>query len=164
MHNGRRINWRPESSAHALEVDMQDQVQHKSFWKALKRLYSIARIKHNVQLEHYLLQIFNGSLGSLASVIAELEALHELGHLTSLPVAKVLTEIDGIIVRMGRLAILDESLHRQLKGPIEALQSLQLANRKKKYRDELSNICAHVRNKLNRILNDHSKAIYEIIH
>jgi len=94
------MNWQPSS----LQEDVKAYLQKRDYWKVVKRLYSITKLKNNVRLVTYLKNIFNGELGALSSLISELRTIELLGQSTSIPRAKVFVELRGIQLRLQRIA------------------------------------------------------------
>jgi hypothetical protein len=63
--------------AKELMEDLKEQLREKNYWKALKRWFSVLRLRKDKKA-YDLLPIFNGDLGILYSVIADIKVLEYL--------------------------------------------------------------------------------------
>jgi hypothetical protein len=89
-----------------LEIDMEEQVKDKNYWKALKRLFSIARLTGEMKRIERLTEIFNGDMGRLYSIISDIKVIEYLLDNTTLSAAqkKVLEkEIEGFKYRISNI-------------------------------------------------------------
>lgn len=91
-----------------LEADTVDQVREKDYWKALKRIFSLARLREdNVRIKR-LTDLFNGDLGRLYSVLADIKLLIYLIEEKKGDTSVMKREIDGFRARLSNIFNLPE--------------------------------------------------------
>ena len=90
--------------------DEREAVQEGSYWKACKRHYSLLVASNRHREARELLEVFfDSKWGALSVIISDLRTLALLGstaeHLGSKDASKLAVELDGIQMRIVKLAI-----------------------------------------------------------
>ena len=102
--NGTFLNPFSIDIVSSFKRDIVKNVAKGNYYKAAKRLFSLSRIEHKIDIVNRLLPLFNGDLGRLNQVIADLQTLELLMEsATSLPKARVKEELANMPYRLSHI-------------------------------------------------------------
>ena len=113
-----------------IEEDLKEDIiyyNHRSPFKALKRAFSLAKMKNQYSEIAVLLPILNSDLGRLYQIVGDLESLHTLLEQGNPPLAEIRDNLSEMKARMGSIYSLKEFLDAEhsILGRIESMQRLQ---------------------------------------
>jgi len=143
----------------AIKQDLLYYLASNNYYKASKRLFTLANIKNDLKLIEQLTEMFNSDLGRLYSIISDLNTiLFLLDNEHSIPVDKIKYELDGIRTRLGNIySISDVDSDRVLK---DILKTSALPTNKDG-RVRLKEIIENLVDKFQRVLDLESKGYLE---
>lgn len=119
----------PGASRAEIEEALKEDIvyfNHRSPFKALKRTFSLAKMKNQYKEIEALLPILNSDLGRLYQIVGDLESLHTLLEQGNPPVADIKQNLDEMRARMGSIYSLKEFLaaEHEIIGRIESMQKM----------------------------------------
>jgi hypothetical protein len=120
--NGKLITKKPTDLTNSLKEDI-EYYESKNPFKALKRMFSLARVvKDNKSINH-LVPLLNSDLGRLYQIIGDMSSLHTLLERPSKPVAEIRFQLDEMKARFGNLYQMKDFLAKEhdIIGVVEAL-------------------------------------------
>ena len=105
----------PEETAILIYKDFHHYLEEKNYFKAIKRLYSYAKIKNNKPLIKELLKVINSQLGKQSKLIADLNTINELinNNFKKVPKSLIhnnLSKLDIVINKNKSLKAISEYL------------------------------------------------------
>ena len=129
---------------HSLKCDILYYTEAKDYFKALKRIFALARYKDDSKIMDALLPIFNGDLGILYSLKADCDTLLYLyENEDALPTEKIRYEIDQFKLRASNLYQMASRMEGTIIGDINSLTaapSPQLASKIERFRNRITNL------------------------
>jgi hypothetical protein len=126
---GKRVT--PGASRAQIEEALKEDIiyyNNRSPFKALKRTFSLAKMKNQYNEIERLLPILNSDLGRLYQIVGDLESLHMLLEQGNPPVAEIKQNLDEMRARMGSIYSLKEFLEAEhtIIGRIESMQKMPI--------------------------------------
>ena len=93
-----------EENAILIFRDLHHYLDEKNYFKALKRLYSFAKLKNNNSLIKALLKVINSNLGSQSKLIADLNTINELinNNFRKVPKSIILHNLSNIGITISK--------------------------------------------------------------
>ena len=94
----------PEETAILIYKDFHHYLEEKNYFKAIKRLYSYAKIKNNKPLIKELLKVINSQLGKQSKLIADLNTINELinNNFKKVPKSLILNNLSNLNIVMSK--------------------------------------------------------------
>ena len=124
-----------EEAMRELKDSIREELKDKNYWKALKRMFSIARLTGNKARVDRLTDVFNSDLGRLYSVISDITVLEYLIENKEGQTALMAEEIGGFKSRLANIWTLpefikaeptfDKTLDEAAEAPRDALRLLR---------------------------------------
>ena len=105
----------------------------KNPFKALKRVYALAKLKRETEGTEYIVKVLNSDLGRLYQIINDLKTLQDLLSRPQHPMKEIRSQIDAMKARMGNIYQLKDflshehdilgSLNSLLKSPMKTIEA-----------------------------------------
>lgn len=112
----------------AIVLDVKAFAQEGNYFKALKRIMSVARMENDKKLIEYLTPILNSDLGRLSAIVGDVKTLEDLLELYSkVPEDDVRFEIDQFIQRLSNVSLTSVVVAKGLTDKIRAMTKLPLS-------------------------------------
>ena len=120
--DGKLITKRPSNIVNSLKEDI-EYYNAKNPFKALKRMFSLARVLKDTKEIKHLVPLMNSDLGRLYQIIGDLTTLHALLERPTKPVAEIKYQLDEMKARFGNLYQMKDFLSKEhdIIGIVEAL-------------------------------------------
>lgn len=149
-NNGHPLNaFNTGNETEDIKRDMEYYYSKGNYFKALKRLFSLAKREKNIKLIKKLNDILNGDLGRLYSVVSDIGTLQFLlNNERELPLERIRYELDQFRARLGNVYSLS-SPNKVLKGIVEGKKSTKgdIERMLQKSGDELEDILSRAAKK-----------------
>lgn len=161
---GKALSWVPPEGQEllaSLKHEYTELRREGNYFKACKRLYSIARIEKDTALMKSLQHMFDGPIGAIASLKSEFEAMALLAEVSKqLPKAKVRDELAGAKLRMSRindatLERLEPALIKEINDCLKDLPRRTIASVRK-----LGKTCSKIAGRLDGVLQKATHQVY----
>jgi len=130
---GKRITEAPPPVVLSLQEDIMYYDKINPF-KALKRMFALAKLNNETKIAGALVDILNGDLGRLYQIVGDLKTLLDLLERPSVPLKEIKAQIDDIKGRVGNIYQLKDFLQQEhsIIGDIEAILKSPLVQMKRK--------------------------------
>lgn len=121
----------PHSSNAEVEAAIKEDIiyyNNRNPFKAMKRAFSLAKMKKQYKELEKLLPVLNSDLGRLYQIVGDLESLHALLEQENPPVAEIKENLDEMKARMGSIYSLKEFLDAEYEilGRIESMRKMPI--------------------------------------
>jgi hypothetical protein len=121
----------PHASNAEVEAAIKEDIiyyNNRSPFKAMKRAFSLAKMKKQYKELEILLPVLNSDLGRLYQIVGDLESLHALLEQGNPPVAEIKENLDEMKARMGSIYSLKEFLaaEYEILGRIESMRKMPI--------------------------------------
>jgi len=131
--NGQRVTDPPPPIEQSLNEDIVYFNKSNPF-KALKRIFALAKLHRETKYANSLVAILNSDLGRLYQIVSDLKTLRDLLDRSNVPLKEIKAQIDDMKERMGNIYLLKDFLKQehQIIGWIEAILKSPLTKMKSK--------------------------------
>ena len=153
VEDGQVLNVTPNDIRRSIIESMVSYVHSGNYFKAIKRIFSLARIDGDQKTIDYLKPILNSDLGRLYIIVSDIDTLlFMLDNYNKLPAETIRFEIDQFINRLSNVS-LPPLVGKQptLNRAIRKIQTLSLS--------KMSGPLETLKNTLNKLLQQYSKPI-----
>ena len=160
------LTYDPRKNNHHVNLvaDEREATEARNYWKACKRHYSLLVASNRNKPARELLEaLFDSKWGALSVIISDLNTLALLGasseHIANRDASKLAIELDGIQMRIGRLAIegvgdLEGRLQAGLRSILDALE------RRNCNPSKLNRASEKLAEMLDEVLQEQAKSVY----
>jgi len=130
---GHRVTNPPPPIIQSLNEDI-IYYDRRSPFKALKRVFALAKYKNETKYAASLVDILNSDLGRLYQIISDLKTLRDLLDRPNVPLKEIKAQLDDMKDRMGNVYLLKDFLKQehQIIGSVEAILKSPLTSMKGK--------------------------------
>lgn len=144
--NGKVLNPEPIQIKSSLEESLIAYLCEGNYFKALKRLFALAKYHNHLPMVSHLTPILNSDLGRLYLIVGDIDTLLQMMELhKKVPYSIIRYEIDQFIARLSNIYTLDGYLRKDDKiiGEIKTILRLpdhQIQSKLERLREELNAI------------------------
>ena len=144
--NGKVLNPEPIQIKSSLEESLIAYLCEGNYFKALKRLFALAKYHNHLPMVSHLTPILNSDLGRLYLIVGDMDTLLQMMELhKKVPYSIIRYEIDQFIARLSNIYTIDGYLRKDDKiiGEIRNISRLpdhQIQSKLERLREELNSI------------------------
>jgi hypothetical protein len=144
--NGKVLNPEPIQIKNSLEESLIAYLCEGNYFKALKRLFALAKYHNHLPMVSHLTPILNSDLGRLYLIVGDIDTLLQMMEIhKKVPYSIIRYEIDQFIARLSNIYSIDSYLRKDDKiiGEIRTIARLpdhQIKPRLERLREELNAI------------------------